>query len=67
MYTANDIKEIDFRTLFYYKLTDEGDFYSTYDTSLILKELVQITRILDESKIPYIVDNDFNIITTTID
>ncbi len=62
MSTHKNIQNIDFGILLNYKLNKSNIFCTiSKNTSLITKELVFITKTLDDVGIKYTVDKDFNI------
>ncbi len=61
----NIIQKINFELLSHYVLNEDCIFKPTNNTSLIIKELIKITKILDEQNISYNVDENFNIIIKT--
>jgi len=57
----NRLKEIDFGVLSYYILDESCVFIARNNTSLMVKELITITRILEIQNILYNVDKNYNI------
>jgi len=55
------VEDIDFGTLSHYRLLDNEVFSPLNTTSLIIKELIHITKILDSANIKYNVDKDYKI------
>ena len=61
MITVNEIRNIDFGNIHYYRLKDDLIFYALNNTSLIIKELSKITQLLEKENIKYKVDEKYNI------
>ena len=57
----NRLKEIDFGALSHYILDESCVFMAGNNTSLMVKELITITRILEIQNILYNVDKNYNI------